>query len=264
MTILGETQVTWIVGVDGCPAGWIAAFAPLDELSNPRIRVISHFSEIIDAPEQPAIIVVDMPIGLPDSIIGPGRAPERLVRPLLGKRQSSVFSIPARAAVYAADYPQACTEAAARSEPSRKISKQGFMIFPKIREVDGLLRQQPFLSARVFESHPEVTFQALNGGNPLDQPKKVKGKVWPDGMALRQGLLARHGIGEATLHARPPRGAAADDQLDALACLVTARAIASGQAQSFPSPPERDAHNIPIAIWAPASHKRVSQPEPTA
>jgi threonine dehydratase len=254
--------MTWIVGVDGCPSGWIATFAPLDDLSNPRIRVVVHFSEIIDAPEAPAIIVVDMPIGLPERIDGPGRAPERLVRPLLGQRQSSVFSIPARAAVFAAGYAEACAEAAARSEPSRKISKQGFMIFPKIREIDGLLRARPELAMRVFESHPEVVFQALNGGVPLDQPKKVKGKPWPDGMALRQGLLAAHGIGRAVLTAKPPRGAAADDQLDALACLVTARAIALQQAQSYPSPPERDGHNIPIAIWAPKPHKQASKPEP--
>ncbi|MGL4440557.1 MAG: serine/threonine dehydratase [Bosea sp. (in: a-proteobacteria)] len=251
--------MTWIVGIDGCPAGWIAAFAPLGNISAPRIRIVAHFSEIIDAPEAPSIIVVDMPIGLPERIDGPGRAPERLVRPLLGQRQSSVFSIPARAAVYAADYAEACTEAAARSEPSRKISKQGFMIFPKIREIDELLRHRPALTTQVFESHPEVAFRAMNNGKPLQEPKKVKGTPWPDGMALRQRLLAAHGIGRAALEAKAPRGAAADDQLDALACLVTARAIAMHEAQSFPSPPERDAHNIPIAIWAPKPQNGMSK-----
>lgn len=189
--------MAWIVGVDGCPAGWIAAFAPLDDISSPRIRVVTRFSEILDAHEAPAIIVVDMPIGLPERIEGPGRAPERLVRSLLGQRQSSVFSIPARAAVFAGTYAEACEEAAARSDPPRKVSKQGFMIFPKIREIDELLRQCPQLSPVVFESHPEVVFQALYGGRPLDQPKKVKSKPWPDGMALRQCLLAAHGIGRA-------------------------------------------------------------------
>ncbi len=250
--------MTWIVGVDGCPTGWIAAFAPLDDLSSPRIRVVARFADIIDAPEAPAMIVVDMPIGLPERIEGPGRAPERLVRPLLGQRQSSVFSIPARVAVFATDYGAACAEAAARSEPPRKVSKQGFMIFPKIREVDELLRARPRLVDMVFESHPEVVFQALNGGNPLAEPKKIKGTPWPDGMARRQRLLQASGIGQAALAAKPPRGAAADDQLDALACLVTARAVAMGQAQSYPAPPERDAHNIPIAIWAPKSHKHMS------
>jgi len=49
--------------------------------------------------------------------------------------------------------------------------------------------------------------------------------------------------------AAPPRGAKIDDLLDALAALVVARAIAQGRARSFPEPPERDAHGIPVAIW---------------
>lgn len=249
------STMPWIVGVDGCPAGWIAAFAPADEISDPLIRVVARFADIVDAPERPAIMVVDMPIGLPDRINGPGRTPERMVRPLLGLRQSSVFSIPAREAVLAASYTEACEAAAALSEPPRKISKQGFMIFPKIREIDALLRDRPDLTARIFESHPEVAFVMMQGGQALTEPKKIKGKPWPDGMALRQRLLAGQGINPAAMQGKPPRGAAADDQLDALACLITARAIVKGQAQSFPSPPERDAHDIPIAIWAPRTHK---------
>ncbi|MCX7328791.1 MAG: serine/threonine dehydratase [Hyphomicrobiales bacterium] len=250
--------MVWIAGVDGCPGGWIVALAPEDDVSNPRIRVVARFSDVVDAPERPACIVVDMPIGLPERIEGPGRAPERLVRPLLGARQSSVFSIPARAAVFSPDYAIACTQAAARSEPPRKVSKQGFMIFPKIREIDELLRVRPDLTERVFESHPEVAFQAMNGSRPLHEPKKIKGKPWPDGMAMRRGLLAAHGIGQSALAAKAPRGAAADDQLDALACLVTARAIAKNEAQSYPSPPERDAYNTPIAIWVPKAQNRAA------
>ncbi len=242
---------TLIAGVDGCPIGWVVALATCDDISAPIIRIVPKLEAVLDGPQPPAIVAVDMPIGLPDRIEGPGRAPERLVRPLLGKRQSSVFSIPARSAVYAADYPAACLEAAASSDPSRKISKQGFMIFPKIREIDELLRRRPALAGMVFESHPEVAFMAINGHQPLAEPKKVKGRPWPLGMALRKRLLANAGIGAAALETPAPRGAAIDDVLDALVCLVTAQAIASGKAQSWPAPPQRDAHNIPIAIWAP-------------
>jgi predicted RNase H-like nuclease len=37
--------------------------------------------------------------------------------------------------------------------------------------------------------------------------------------------------------------------LDACACAVSALRIARGEAQSFPSPPGRDAHGVPVAIW---------------
>ncbi len=240
-----------IAGVDGCRGGWVIALAPAGDISSPSIRILPKLEALFDGSDAPLVTAVDMPIGLPARIEGPGRAPERLVRPLLGKRQSSVFSIPARSAVYAADYRVACTEAAACSDPSRRISKQGFMIFPKIREIDDMLRRRPELTASVFESHPEVAFMALSEGKPLPEPKKVKGRLWPAGIALRKRLLAGAGISEEALDVLPPRGAAIDDMLDALACLVTAQAIAQGRAQSWPAPPQRDACNIPIAIWAP-------------
>lgn len=240
-----------IAGVDGCRSGWIAALAPADDISDPEVHIVSAARDLASAPHGAALIAIDMPIGLPDRIIGSGRGPEQLVRPLLGARQSSVFSIPARAAVEADSYRAACVEALRCSEPPRKVSKQGFFLFPKIRELDGWLRADAAMRGRVFESHPEVVFRALNGGRPLPEPKKVKGRVWPAGMAFRRMLLARAGVGGRALAAPPPRGAGEDDLLDAFACLVSARAIRDGRAQSFPDPPMRDAHGLPVAIWAP-------------
>jgi predicted RNase H-like nuclease len=46
-----------------------------------------------------------------------------------------------------------------------------------------------------------------------------------------------------------PCGAAQDDLLDALAGLTVALDIARGGGQSFPDPPGRDAHGLPVAIW---------------
>jgi threonine dehydratase/predicted RNase H-like nuclease len=244
-----------IVGVDGCKGGWVMAMASAAGPFQPVLQVVAEFADVIAAAGDGAIIAVDMPIGLPERITGPGRAPETLVRPLLGARQSSVFSIPARAAVYAPDYASACREAAARSEPARKVSKQGFFLFPKIIEIDGHLRAHPALAERIFEAHPEVAFVALHGGAPLSEPKKVKGKVHPEGLALRRRLLARAGLPADLLAAPPPRGAGADDAIDALACLVTARAIARGEAVSYPAPPERDGFGLPVAIWAPLAQK---------
>src|ERR1043166_96229 len=97
----------WLAGVDGCPAGWMVAFvhAAGDEV---RLRVFAQFAAIATAPETPAVIAVDMPIGLPPRIGPGGRGPERAVRPLLGPRQSSVFPVPSREAIYAATYLDAC------------------------------------------------------------------------------------------------------------------------------------------------------------
>jgi predicted RNase H-like nuclease len=202
-----------------------------------------------------------MPIGLPDRVGHGGRGPERLVRENLGQRQSSVFSIPSRAAVFAEAEPfttvdawyaahrRASAVARATSEPPRAISIQAFGIFSKIRELDELLRARPGLSERVIESHPEAAFWRLNGEAEMRLPKRIRSRVNPAGMEERKALLASCGLGRDFLDAPPPRGAAEDDLLDAAAVLLVAQRHARGLAVPFPDPPGRDAHGLPVAIW---------------
>ena len=239
----------WIAGVDGCRSGWLVALRHLST-GELRVRILPDLQALLDTPEAPRIIAIDMPIGLPDKIEGPGRAAEQAVRPLLGGRQSSVFSIPSRDAVHAGEYREACTRALATSNPPKKISKQGFMLFVKIREIDALLRARTELVARIFEVHPEVAFWRMNGEAPLCEPKKVKGRVHEPGMALRRRLLIDAGLPRQHVEAQPPRGAGMDDLLDGLASLVVAARIVDGAATPFPDPPSRDRYGIPIAIWA--------------
>jgi predicted RNase H-like nuclease len=233
-----------LAGVDGCPAGWIAAFTRCGEV---HIEVLPRFADVL---ARAALIAVDIPIGLPERAGHGGRAAENAVRPLLGARQSSVFSVPSRTAVYAQDYASACAEALATSDPPRKVSKQLFHIAPKIREVDTALRADRAAAARVFEVHPELAFWRLNGSRALDEPKKVKGRCYEPGLALRRSLLIAGGIPETVVNAAAPKGAGPDDLLDALACAYVVRRLRRAEAVSFPALPERDAYGLPMAIWA--------------
>jgi predicted RNase H-like nuclease len=239
----------WLAGVDGCRAGWLVAFVrPSGQEA--RVRVESRFADILAAPEQPAVVAVDMPIGLPPRVGYGGREAENAVRPLLGQRQSSVFSVPSRAAIYAPDYMAACKAALETSDPPRKVSKQLYMIAPKIREIDAVLRSDTGLVPRVFEVHPEVAFWRFNGERALDEPKKVKGKGYEPGLALRRDLLEGEGVSRSVLQTSPPRGAGSDDLLDALACAAIARRVHAGAARSFPAEIARDEFGLPMAIWA--------------
>src|SRR5215831_17327204 len=195
------TNEPWLAGVDGCPAGWMVAFVR-SRGEEVRLRVVPAFTAIATAPEAPAVIAVDMPIGLPARIGLGGRGPERAVRSLLGERQSSVFPVPSREAVYALTYLDACRLALSTSDPPRSVQKQLFLIAPKICEVDRALRADPTLAARVFETHPELAFWRLNGERPLPLPKKVK-----PGLALRRDLLIAAGYPPAIVDAPPPKGA---------------------------------------------------------
>ena len=247
--MIGTDQNAWLVGVDGCTGGWIAAFIR-PQGSEASVRIVPRFADMLSAPEQPAVVAVDMPIGLPERVGAGGRAAENGVRPLLGARQSSVFSVPSRLAIYAADYREACRVAQSTSDPPRKVSKQLFNIAPKIREVDEALRADRHAAGRVFEVHPELAFWRLNGGCALSEPKKLKSRPYEPGLMLRRGLLIAAGFAEDAVNAAPPNGVAADDLLDALACAAIARRIHAGIAQPFPNPPPRDAFGLTMAIWA--------------
>lgn len=247
-----------IAGVDGCKAGWIAV---IRNDAGTYAQVFGSFAELLAAMPDDTVVSVDMPIGLPDFTTKGGRGPEALVRPLLGQRQSSVFSIPSRAAVHAeaaaftdieawyAAHRRSSAVAMQTSEPPRGVSIQAFGIFSKIREIDALMIARPELRGRVIESHPEVAFWRLNGGQAMGLPKKIKGSVNPAGMAERKTLLARCGHERSFLDQASPRGAATDDFLDACAMMLIAGRHRRGETVSFPSPPGRDSHGIPVAIW---------------
>jgi Protein of unknown function (DUF429) len=100
---------TWLAGIDGCDGGWVVAAAD-PQFANISLHQIKSFAELFSDSGGPSIAAVDMPIGLPERTGPKGRTSERLVRPLLGARQSSVFSIPSRCAVYAGADPHESDE----------------------------------------------------------------------------------------------------------------------------------------------------------
>jgi threonine dehydratase len=57
----------WIAGVDGCRTGWLAALQHRGT-GEIRIRILPDLQSLLDTPEAPQIIAIDMPIGLPESI----------------------------------------------------------------------------------------------------------------------------------------------------------------------------------------------------
>jgi predicted RNase H-like nuclease len=254
-----DTGNTWLAGADGCSKGWVVVFAHTDGFVAPA-RIVSNFAEIVSAQEQPAVIAIDVPIGLPDQSPSKGRLPERAVRPLLGERKSSVFRIPSRPAVDAsiaaepADdrerFVRACEIARATSDDCKAFAKQGFYILDKVAEVDRFLRAHPWCITRVYETHPELGFWRLNGNRPLCEPKKVKSRCHEAGLALRRKLLISEGLPPAVVNAQPPKGADSDDLLDALVCVAIAQRIHGGKAKPFPEKFERDSYGLPMAIWA--------------
>ncbi len=234
----------WVAGVDGCRGGWIVVLRPAGDPAKALVRLVPQFRDVLELPEAPIMIAIDIPIGLPDiSGLGGRRCDIEARRPL-GARKSSVFAVPARAAVAELDYGAACRAAQRHSDPPRKISKQTFNLFAKIREVDALMT--PALQDRVRECHPELVFWRLNGQRPLELPKKVN-----DGLALRRRLLVQAGYPNAIFSRQsiPKSAAGADDVIDAFANATAAADMVLGTAHRVPDTPLCDGRGLRMEIW---------------
>ena len=150
-----------VIGVDGCPAGWIAVLWG----SSITHRLCKTFDDVLALDWR--VVAVDMPIGFPPRH---GRSFDSDVRKALGVRRSSVFPVPSRAAVMCHDYSEACNMNRDNSDPRKSVNRQSFNLFPKMREIDNVMTEA--LQARVFETHPEVAFWLMNGRQPVPLPKK--------------------------------------------------------------------------------------------
>ena len=150
-----------VAGIDGCRWGWLCLTR---DMASGRVaaHILSRIDEVDALRPKPQIVAVDIPIGLLPS---GSRACDVLARAALGaKRASSVFPAPGRALLGAASHAEACM--LGRNLDGRAISIQAWNIVPKIREVDDFLRlKHAGKNADAFcETHPELSFMALNNG----------------------------------------------------------------------------------------------------
>ncbi len=227
-------------GVDGCRAGWLYAAQDL-RTGRCRVGVLSRIGEILLLDPAPAVIAIDIPIGLTDQ--GP-RACDQEARRLLGRpRSSSVFPAPIRRMLDAEGYARAC--AIGRRTDGRAINRETWNIIPKIREADSLLGAHPELRAKVHEAHPELSFFRWNGRRAMAHGKRTE-----EGRAERRTLIASQfrGCTEAAAGRLPRGGWAQDDLLDAFALLWTARRIARGTAVTIPVEAPVDSLGVPMRI----------------
>ena len=238
-----------VAGVDGCRAGWLCVV--LDAGTGvPQDAFIKQTLAEIAALDDALRIAIDVPMGVENRTTPLGRGCDTALRREIGQRQSSVFAVPSRAALAETDYRLACDAALAHSDPPRMVSKQCFHIFPKIREADALIT--PELQTRIVECHPEGAFWAMNGKRPLAEPKKLKSRGYPPGLALRRALLVAAGFPPEFLAVRRFKASHAgdDDFLDACACAWTARRVLRGEAHRFPDVPRIDPRGLRMQIWA--------------
>ena len=232
--------MTWLAGVDGCPSGWfrICRNSRTGEL---RSDVLANSAGLLSVEPSPAVLAIDIPIGLPRSC---DRACDKAARRLLGPRRSSVFPVLVRPALHARDREDASS--ITHQIDGRRVGVQSWAIASSIREVDETLAASARARERFWEVHPEVSFHAWNGMRPMSASKKQR-----SGLAQRLELARQWLGGEVLARARDgysKKQLADDDVLDAIACLWTAHRIARGEARTLPEEPPTDSADLPMRI----------------
>lgn len=244
-------MIECVAGVDGCRAGWLVVLVDEQDqpISSSPVRLYTEFEEIHSLSPKPAVIAVDIPIGLLDRPQRGGRVCDQEARSLLGPRASSVFSPPSRIVLEAREYADARRHG---------LSIQAFGILPKIREVDRLMT--PELQNVVHDAHPELAFRALTGRPMRFNKESAQGRR-ERLRALEQApsQLSRR-IRQTFVNGFKPftsRQVAPGDVLDACALACIALWIADGKAQRVPLHPPINRRGLRMEIWYRVSRRTV-------
>ena len=235
------------VGIDslknvGSYRGWAVFW--LNGADRFGFGVYATIEDIMSEYHKALSILIDIPLGLPESREDDQQRPERELRQRLPGKAASVFNPPCRQAVYAGSKAEA-KECNLRYL-GKSLSEQSLGFAAKIREADCFLHDNHHYVGRLRESHPEYAFALLNGGRPLVSPKKDS-----QGFKDRQTVLARcAGCADAAILAlqnRYPR-VLLDDFLDAMVLAVIGRRGHEEGWETIPSEPAHDQRGIPMEI----------------
>lgn len=235
------------VGIDGCRAGWL--FIGIDDDGSVVFGTAGTLTALWKQCSRASVVLIDIPIGLSEK---DGRPCDGEARRLLGKRAASIFSPPCRKALAAETYSEACRINQAAT--GKKLTLQTWHILPKIRETDRFLSGNPKARKIFAESHPEICFQALSGGQPMTHSKKTE-----KGIAERLDALKAHfdpagTVFKAVRQRYLKKEVADDDIADALALAVTA-SRPEVMRFSLPRQPEKDSRGLPMRIVYASEHR---------
>ena len=241
------------VGVDWGSGQWICAIregpGEWDLEARPSFLSVWHHHQ------DHTPILVDIPIGLVEEGL---RQCDKEAREVLESvRPNSVFWTPPRPAIEAKTYDEA--KALTDQLSPKGLTTQAWGIAPRIRELDEFLAEVSEARGAVRESHPEVCFAKLNGGEPPESGKQDDG-----GIEARLKILEAVESGtrdsyeelideyvEPPAHARLVSTNDRDDVVDAMALALTA-AEEEGEFETLPEKPPEDAEReIPIEIVHP-------------
>ena len=235
-----------VVGIDGCPGGWVAVATESGRFQTCLVRPTMR--ELVAAFPFGEVFAIDIPLSFATAD-GYPRPADAAARRRLGRKSSSLFSVPPLEVLTKATHQEASHEC--RRLVGKGVTRQAYALRKKILEVDDYLRSTG--DPRFIEVHPEVSFLVLS--EEVNRPITATNskKSW-NGFAERLAALQATGMGVPLKVHEDSAKAGIDDVLDAAVAAWTAQRVRLGNATSFPADPERlrdrQANGGPCAIWA--------------
>lgn len=155
-------------GIEVCAAGYLGICLDENEAGYWLLEsddALRKFLKIYDR------VFIDIPIGLPEYT--EMRECDRFLRDKLGSNyKENVIDPPIRDAIAAPTYGEASV--ISYEKIGKQIPMQSWSLVPQIRAVQNFLEQDESYSEFLFESHPELLYQILNGENAILQKKATK------------------------------------------------------------------------------------------
>jgi len=229
------------VGVDGCKAGWLAI--AVTEKGKWHMGIHPDIGTLWNNYSDASLILIDIPIGLPDKEPY-SRACDMTARRLLGQpRASSVFPVPCWQAVREKPHAKWVNH----RTTGKKLTKQTLGIIDKIEQVNKLLVYEVATRKSFREIHPEICFWALNSSKAMFYNKKRS-----MGIVERLGLLSciypiSRDIYDYALNEYSRKEVARDDILDALVGAVTGL-LGRDKLVTIPEKPDLGYQGLPMEM----------------
>lgn len=216
-----------------------------DQKTEASYKLITDDAELEAAIDEADLALIDIPIGLEEENYT--RQADQQLRDVLGKEYaSSVFNAPIRPAAEAPNYAAASMISFDFTE--KKISMQSWNITPKIIQIDRLLTRREDLRSKLVESHPELIFKILNGGNVVEQKKSTNLGLKHRLNLVREFIPNAKDLYREIKESENSKDVKENDLLDAMALAIAAHLAQKNGLKKIPDPAPVDAKGLEMAI----------------
>jgi predicted RNase H-like nuclease len=201
-------------------------------LSNSRLSIerYNNIADMLAVHKTADKFIIDIPIGLADSREEAAHRPDNAARKILNGKTSSLFPTPFRSVARAKTKAEAWNISKALNASANYMTMG---IRDAVNEIDIFLQENEAWKNVFCETHPEVCFALLNGGNPVKEKKSEE-----QGIEKRLEILEKYGIDRMSVTKHPLFAKYSDDVVDAVCLALIGRFAVEGKSATIPNEDE--------------------------